>query len=218
MGWRRSHGRRGVSLPLGSLEIRRRRLSLPLEWRSSSTVAAASSPRAVVSCASRPLRQRRPSSSSCRRAWRTSRWAAAAATSASSLARFWSISFSFASESALALLRGVEGLELSLDGLDEGGSVIVCLEACFASAARTSAARVVSVSRAWASSSSRSRLSAFALLCSRREASVLQPVLGGLHSGFGPLQIRVDGIQCGGLPFRDRLHRPVRTRDRGRRA
>ena len=59
-------------------------------------------------------------SSSCRRAWRTSRWAAAAATSASSLARFWSISFSFASVSALRFFAASRVWSSPWTARDEG--------------------------------------------------------------------------------------------------
>ena len=36
---------------------------------------------------------------------------------------------------------------------------------------------------------------------------MLELVLGGSRSGFGLLQLGVDGIQGGGLPLRNRLHR-----------
>ncbi len=82
------------------------------------------------------------------------------------------------------------------------------LKPAFASAAWTSATRVfASFARASACSSSRSRLSAFALLCSWVRRACWSLSWRGSRRGFGLLQLRVDGIQGGGLPLRNRLHR-----------
>ena len=45
------------------------------------------------------------------------------------------------------------------------------------------------------------------LLLLARDAGVLEPLLGAAGRGFGLLQARLDGVEGGGLSFRDRLHR-----------